>query len=93
LNGALDRVPLLALPTLTGLPPRLTEVRGFDTTALTAPFNTAGVPALALPVPLPGSPVPASLQLVGPPGAEELLCATGLVVERALGSGSDSGQR
>ena len=46
--AALDRVPLLALPTLIGPPPRLSEVRGFDTTALTAPFNTAGVPAISL---------------------------------------------
>jgi amidase len=91
--AALDRVPLLALPTLIGPPPRLAEVRGFDTTALTAPFNTAGVPALSLPVPMAGATLPASLQLVGPPGAEELLCATGLVVERALRSGSDFRQR
>jgi amidase len=77
-SAVFERVPVLALPTLTGPPPRLTEVKGFDTTALTAPFNTAGTPALALPIP------GASLQLVGPHHGEELLCATGRVVERAL---------
>ena len=53
-------------------------MKGFDTTALTAPFNTAGVPALALPIP------GGSLQLVAPDGGEELLCATGRAIERAV---------
>jgi amidase len=73
--AALAGVPVLALPTLIGPPPTLDAVRGFDPTALTAPFNLAGLPALALPVP------GGSLQLVAGPGGEELLCATAAAVE------------
>jgi amidase len=80
----LDGVDVLALPTLVGQPPRL-DRRGFLITRLTAPFNLAGVPALAMPVRSPGMAVPVSMQLVGPAGGEELLCATGLAVEAALG--------
>lgn len=81
---ALGEVDLLALPTLVASPPLLTDFAGFPLTQLTAPFNLAGVPALALPVPSPGFPVPVSLQLVGPMYAEDLLCATGLAIEAAL---------
>jgi amidase len=80
----LATVDVIALPTLVGPPPRLTEAREFPMTELTAPFNVSGSPALALPVPTPDQPVPLSLQLVGPIGGEELLCATGLVVAAAL---------
>lgn len=66
------------------MPPLLTELAGFPYTGLTAPFNLAGMPALSMPVPSPGFDVPVSLQLVGPMNGEELLCATGLVVEKAL---------
>lgn len=76
-------VDVLALPTLIGPPPLLTEARGFPSTELTAPFNVAGTPALAMPVPSTGLPVPASLQLVGPLDSEEMLCATGLLIEAA----------
>jgi amidase len=79
--AALAEVDLLALPTLVGPPPPLADFAGFPLTRLTAPFNLAGVPALAMPVPLPGSPVPASLQLVGPMHGEDLLCATGIAIE------------
>jgi amidase len=79
-------VELLVLPTLPGVPPLLDAFEGFPATSLTAPFNLAGVPALAMPVPSPGLPVSASLQLVGPGGGEELICATALAIERALGS-------
>lgn len=80
---ALAAVDLLALPTLVAPPPVLAEADGFPATALTAPFNLAGVPALAMPLPAPGLPMPASLQLVAPPGGEDLLCATGVVIEAA----------
>ena len=46
------------------------------------PVNHAGHPSLALPVPT-GGRFPASVQLVGPDRSEDLLCATGLVVEAA----------
>jgi amidase len=82
--AAMTGLDLLALPTLVGPPPKLRDVKGFPATQLTAPFNLAGVPALSMPVPSPGRPVPASLQLVGPIGGEELLCATGIAVEEAI---------
>ncbi|MBC7677866.1 MAG: hypothetical protein H7233_02590, partial [Pseudorhodobacter sp.] len=50
---------------------------------LTLPVNLAGVPAVSVPVPRRDGP-PASLQLIGAPGSEEVLLATALVVEQAL---------
>ena len=82
--AATDEVDVLALPTLVGPPPLLTDAAGFPLTHLTAPFNLAGVPAISMPVPSPGFPVPASLQLVGPMHGEDMLCATGLAIEAAL---------
>jgi amidase len=81
--AALDRHPVLALPTLTGAPPLLGE-RGMSLTVLTMPANLAGLPALALPVPGGPAGLPASLQLIGPPGGEERLIALGRVIEAAL---------
>jgi amidase len=83
-TAAFDRVQLLALPTLLGFAPLLAETPRFNLVGLTSPFNLSGSPALALPVPARGSPVPASLQLVGPLGGEELLCTTGAIVEAAV---------
>jgi amidase len=77
-----ERVDLLVLPTMPIFPPRVDEEADvLRMVAGTMPVNLAGVPALSLPVPC--SPFPASLQLVGPLGSEELLCATGLVMEAA----------
>jgi amidase len=56
----------------------LLRIRG-----LTSPVNLAGLPALALPVPA-GGPLPASVQLIGPPGGEERLLAAGAVLEQAV---------
>lgn len=84
--AALGEVDVLALPTLVAPPPLVTGFAGFPPTLLTAPFNLAGVPAIAMPVPSPGFPVPVSLQLVGPMGGEDLLCATALAFERATQS-------
>jgi amidase len=75
--------PFLALPTLVGPAPPLDE-RGMPLTILTMPANLAGLPALALPVPGGPGGVPASLQLIGPPGAEERLIALGRVIEAAI---------
>jgi amidase len=85
-----DRVELLALPTLPIFPPRLDALTA-DTFVLTAieitqylsPFNAAGVPCAAQPVAAKGASVPASLQLVGPLGGEELLLSTAALVESA----------
>jgi amidase len=73
--------PVLVLPTLAATPPLLGE-RGFPLTALTAPANLAGLPALSLPVPA-GPSVIASMQVVG--GSEEQVVAFGRVIEAAIG--------
>ena len=85
-TAAFDEVDVLALPTLIAAPPLLADYAGFPLTRLTAPFNLAGVPALSMPIPSPGFPVPVSLQIVGPMHGEDLLCATGLAIEGALKS-------
>jgi amidase len=74
---------LLALPTVPFFPPPVAAAPGLHFTAFTNPINLAGFPALALPVPSSG-PLPASLQLIGPPDSEDLLLATGAVIEAAL---------
>jgi amidase len=81
--AALAGVDLLALPTLAAPPAFLSEPGEMQRMRYVAPFNLAGGPALALPIPAaPG--LPASLQLVGPAGSEELLLATGALVEAAV---------
>lgn len=81
LAAAFGRAPVLAWPTLAMFPTRFDEP--FPNTRRTGlPVNHAGHPSLALPVPAPGR-FPASIQLVGPDWSEDLLCATGLVVESA----------
>jgi amidase len=80
----LSSVDAIALPTVAFFPPPLAEARQRYFTQLTAPVNLAGLPALALPVPSEHR-LPASLQLVGPAGGEELLLATGAALEEAAG--------
>ncbi len=81
-SAALARHPVLALPGLIGAPPLLDQ--RMSTTILTMPANLAGLPALVLPVPGGPAGLPASLQLIGPPGGEEQLIALGRVIEAAL---------
>jgi amidase len=84
LSALWDQVELLALPTLLGFPPALSNARELlQIRGLTAPVNLAGLPALALAVPSRG-PLPASIQLIGPPGAEDRLLAAGAVIEQAV---------
>ena len=83
LAAAFSRVEVIALPTLDCFPPRLDDVSAARLNRLTAPWNLSGSPSLALPVPAQG-PVPASLQLVGPDMSEDLLCATGAIIEAAV---------
>lgn len=87
-----DQVELLALPTMPILPPRTDALTPesliplvIEITAHVAMFNAAGTPALAQPIRAAGLSLPGSLQLVGPRGSEELLLATGAVVEAAAG--------
>ena len=82
-SRTLARHPFLALPTLVGPPPLIGE-RGIPLTVLTMPANLAGLPALSLPVPGGPAGLPASLQLIGPPGAEEQLITLGRIVEAAI---------
>jgi amidase len=87
-----EQVEMVALPTLCTAPLE-TDDDGDDTVLVTAtlPVNVAGVPAVSLPVPTPGARVPASLQLVGPWGAEERLLAAAATVEAAAGPGPFGG--
>jgi amidase len=92
LSAIFRRVELLALPTLAGDPPEISDAARVAEIRYAAPFNLAGIPAISLPVrpsaeaaTAPSSPVPPSLQLVGPPGGEELLLATAERVETAAG--------
>ena len=74
----------MALPTLVGAPPLIGGRGRIPLTLLTMPANLAGLPALALPVPGGPAGLPASLQLIGPPGSEEQLLALGRRIETAL---------
>lgn len=79
-----SRVAILALPTLGVLAPSFGHANLHQLlTWYTRPFNIGGGPALSLPIPVAGSRVPASLQLVGPQGSDELLCAAGKVATDA----------
>lgn len=96
LRRVFREVDFIALPTLQRPPPRLPFWGGsvaFEAVMLrvqnTAPANLAGVPALAMPVPLRGPAknrkVPVtSLQLVGPWRSEARLLQAGRVIEEAL---------
>ena len=89
-NALFDQIQLLALPTLPVFPPRVDDITPdslvpvvIDITRHVSLFNAAGTPCTAQPVQTAGSPLPASLQLVGPHNGEELLLATAKVVEAA----------
>ena len=87
LDNLWHRVELLAAPSLLGFPPLLDEAHIlWKLRALTSPVNAAGVPALALPVPVSGgdAPAPANVQLIGPRNSEERLLAAGALFERAV---------
>jgi amidase len=86
-----DRIELLALPTTPIFPPRLDELNAdtlvptvVELTRHVSPFNAAGVPCTAQPVPAAGATLPGSLQLVGPLGGEELLLASARRIEAAV---------
>jgi amidase len=88
LDALWRQVDLLAAPTLLGYPPRLDEPHLMPKLrALTSPVNAAGVPSLALPVPVrhrDAGPIPASVQLIGPRDGEERLLAAGARLEQAV---------
>ncbi len=83
-TALLSSVDAVVLPTLPVFPPPLAEANKHHLSALTAPVNLAGLPALALPVPA-AHELPASMQVVGARGGEEALLATGAVLAEAAG--------
>jgi amidase len=85
LEAVFSKVELIALPTMPAFPPAPDELDDLQLTILTLPVNLAGLPALVLPVPT--GRLPASIQLVGPAGAEERLLAFGSVIESAIAAG------
>jgi Asp-tRNA(Asn)/Glu-tRNA(Gln) amidotransferase A subunit family amidase len=92
LSEVFRRVELLALPSLASDPPELSDAARVGEIRYAAPFNLAGLPAVSLPVqPITtsatgaSSPVPPSLQLVGPIGSEEVILTTAGRVEAAAG--------
>ena len=88
-EGVLDElfgtVELLALASVAFFPPRIDDEATKRYNGLTLPVNLAGLPALSLPVRTDAA-FPASLQLVGRRGDEELLVATGVEIEQAAGA-------
>jgi amidase len=85
LADAFATADVLVCPTIAIAPPTLADAAAMTAPSarLTLPVNLAGLPALALPVPTRG-PMPASLQLIGPPRSEERLLAIGLELERSV---------
>lgn len=84
---------VLALPTIPVAIPTVAAVRTDPTVhhallSLTAGFNAAGTPCCAQPVPVAGSALPASLQLVAPWGREDLLIRTAAEIEAAMHAGT-----
>lgn len=75
---------LLVMAAVAIFPAKVADPEAGGHTRCTAPINLAGLPALALPVPSARG-LPAGLQLIGPPGSEELLLATGAVIEASSG--------
>jgi aspartyl-tRNA(Asn)/glutamyl-tRNA(Gln) amidotransferase subunit A len=86
---ALERLDLVVSPTLPTLPPPRGRKGPGDLDVrerlieFTYPFNALGWPALALPC-QPRSGFPASVQVVGRPGADALVLAAGEAIEEAL---------
>ncbi|HMK63105.1 MAG TPA: amidase, partial [Acidimicrobiales bacterium] len=83
LSEIFRRVDMLATPTLTIYPPSLGRGEDLLMARCTLPANLAGVPALSLPVPSSAG-LPASLQLMGPHGSEEMLLAAGAALQAAV---------
>lgn len=63
--------------------PLLEDAHRMSELRLTLPINLAGVPAVSLPLPRRDG-LPASLQLVGSPGSEDVLLATAAAIETSL---------
>jgi amidase len=79
ITAALREVDVIAMPVLRDAPAPLADPARMYQLRLTLPVNLAGLPAVCFPVPRRDGP-PASLQLIGRPGSEELLLATALTL-------------
>lgn len=82
------KVDLIATPTLQILPPRLPFWRSTSIFELivfnaqnTVGINFSGNPALAMPIAMPDSKIPTSLQLIGPPLSEAELLNAGRLLQ------------
>lgn len=82
LSAAFARTPVLVTAGIMDEPAPLDDPTRLDTRRLNAAVNLAGIPALVLPVPSRRR-FPASIQLLAPHHAEELLLATATVLEAA----------
>src|SRR5262249_796956 len=82
-----DEIDLIVAPTLPFVAPLAgqdeRELRG-RLTLLTCPFTVIGAPALAPPCGAAEDDLPASVQIVGRPGADALVLAAAELLERAL---------
>ena len=87
-SEAFDGFDLLLTPTQPFVAPTYDEAANdalrWEITRLTNPFNALGWPALALPCGPAEHGLPASIQLVAPPGADSLVLAAGRALEAAL---------
>jgi amidase len=85
LAAVFAEVDLLLVPTMPVLVPLITDLAAFgaddqvllDLIRYTAPFDLSGHPTIVLPCGVSGTGLPLSLQLVGRPLAEDVLCAAG----------------
>jgi amidase len=87
------RYDLLVTPALAGPPPRAERWSRRSWRAnlfgslryapYAAPWNVAGLPAIAVPSGTRRDGLPASVQIVGPPGSEELLLSVAAQLEEA----------
>ena len=85
LNAVFVRVQAIALPTLSDVAPPLDAPTSVAMGSATIAFNLSGSPALAVPLPLRGTQLMASVQLVGPLSGEESLLTLGARIESAAG--------
>ncbi|MDQ6840375.1 MAG: amidase [Actinomycetota bacterium] len=80
-----SELAVLALPTIGVAAPRIGPgAAGAIGVAWTLPISVAGLPALALPLPLAGTSLMASLQLVGRRGSEATLCTLASQIEATI---------
>src|SRR5207248_9116410 len=87
--AVLDGLDLLITPTLTSIaaPADADDLDIREAVVrLTYPFNALGWPALALPCGAAERGLPASVQIVGPPGHDGAVLAAGRLLEQALAS-------